>query len=695
MSQVNILAMDLSKGTENIGSQSYGKDSEYQANSNFSDVMAKHQQSKSGNDPQKSGNSSNRAEQESSIERAESRGYDIKNNSQVSTKENNQALANEQTAEQSAADAKGKLVDSVDTQVSKSQHNEINTENESSIDNQATEDFDIAKQLLSFIVASDGVSTQHSDPKLTDNAKNITESAYSDTVLKNGALLEELTGKSESEVKTALENSMKDGASSNTNTGHSAEKSALEQLKGDLSNESSVEKNTRSDAKAAQANEQLTAGKNSTTQTAAEIVDKSVASLTELKSAVGENIAHLKDAKPAVDEPLSQKELAAQKLAEKSASGQGATLSSENNELAANANTSTNAQAQQITQNGASAESIPLENGNTAKNSQQSENTAQSKEALKELSSDILTSTVERQANEQKSAEVNASDVRANEAKVTDNNMRSADRVINQATASVMQNNAQMGQGQSQSGESHLNQSQQSQAQANEQAKILPEEVISEKKAAITNAQTEEKIATSFIEQKVSQTIHSNEMKASTLNQQTTFAEEQVIQNIVAKANADSMSVQSAKTASNIHSETIAIYRKDFSNAVKDKVMVMINQKIKQLEIRLDPPELGSMQVRLNLQNEQAAVNFVVQNQQAKEALEQNMDKLKDMLAQSGVDVGDANIEQRDKQASEQDETGNGRQSAGVNENDIADEQTVMSGANLYKASATGVDYYA
>ena len=71
-----------------------------------------------------------------------------------------------------------------------------------------------------------------------------------------------------------------------------------------------------------------------------------------------------------------------------------------------------------------------------------------------------------------------------------------------------------------------------------------------------------------------------------------------------------------------------AIFRKDFSEAVKDKVMLVISQKLQQFDISLDPPELGNMQVRVNLQGEQATVNFVVQNQQAKDALEQNMQKL-------------------------------------------------------------------
>ncbi|MBA6291791.1 flagellar hook-length control protein FliK [Colwellia sp. MB3u-70] len=154
--------------------------------------------------------------------------------------------------------------------------------------------------------------------------------------------------------------------------------------------------------------------------------------------------------------------------------------------------------------------------------------------------------------------------------------------------------------------------------------------------------------------------------------------------------------VPTQKSFATMQTETIAIYRKDFSDAVKDKVMVMINQKIQQVEIQLDPPEMGNIHVRVNLQNEQAAVQFVVQNQQAREALEQNMGKLRDMLAQSGVDVGEANIEQRE--AKEQNGNGfdsqsNSGQNAQSAEDNFSENDNAI--VNVLKASSTGIDYYA
>ncbi len=198
-----------------------------------------------------------------------------------------------------------------------------------------------------------------------------------------------------------------------------------------------------------------------------------------------------------------------------------------------------------------------------------------------------------------------------------------------------------------------------------------------------------EKIVSSF-----NQTLDAQAPKPLMSSSELAIQQEQNYESTVNTLATNAQQTQKSITA--INTETIAIYRKDFANAVKDKVMVMINQKIQQVDIQLDPPEMGNIHVRVNLQNEQAAVQFIVQNQQAKEALEQNIGKLREMLAENGVDVGDANIEQR--QAQEQNDNGfngqNGNDSScgvadgGSNENEHAV-------ANVLKVSSTGVDYYA
>ena len=192
----------------------------------------------------------------------------------------------------------------------------------------------------------------------------------------------------------------------------------------------------------------------------------------------------------------------------------------------------------------------------------------------------------------------------------------------------------------------------------------------------------------------VNQTLDANAGRSSLNAVELSMQHEKSFESTISQLSTNAVQTQKSITA--LNTETIAIYRKDFANAVKDKVMVMINQKIQQVEIQLDPPEMGNVHVRVNLQNEQAAVQFIVQNQHAKDALEQNMGKLRDMLSENGVDVGDANIEQR--QPGEQSETAfsddkNGQQNGNGSEQITDESHTQVH--NVVKASSTGVDYYA
>ncbi len=189
------------------------------------------------------------------------------------------------------------------------------------------------------------------------------------------------------------------------------------------------------------------------------------------------------------------------------------------------------------------------------------------------------------------------------------------------------------------------------------------------------------------------QTVQTTQAKQSN----DAYFEHQVSE--VLNHNVASDTVQIQKNNVQLQQETISIFRKDFADAVKDKVMLTINQKLQQFDITLDPPEFGNMQVRVNLQGEQASVNFVVQNQQAKDALEQNMHKLRDMLSEQGVDVGDANVEQQDQQQNSNEQSlgennGNGSHLSNDAKKEEGNVEHTLS-AQLFDSSATGVDYYA
>lgn len=141
--------------------------------------------------------------------------------------------------------------------------------------------------------------------------------------------------------------------------------------------------------------------------------------------------------------------------------------------------------------------------------------------------------------------------------------------------------------------------------------------------------------------------------------------------------------------------QAINITRNDAAKVLQEKVSMMLNLNNKEAEIRLDPPELGSMQIRIRSDAEQAQVNFVVQNQQAKEILEQSMPKLKEMLAEQGIMLGESNIQQGQQGNSEQQSDNNQQQGKSklANENGEAHNSLQLVGSR--GDGSSGIDYYA
>ena len=122
---------------------------------------------------------------------------------------------------------------------------------------------------------------------------------------------------------------------------------------------------------------------------------------------------------------------------------------------------------------------------------------------------------------------------------------------------------------------------------------------------------------------------------------------------------------------------------------LKDRVMVQIQHKLQTAEVQLHPEDMGSMQIKLNLQQDQLSVQFVVQQGAAKEALEQQMPRLRELLEQQGIALTEGQVEQR--QSGSQQEQRQGRSGpSGSAETDLATVQTVQ-----MKVSDRMVDFYA
>ena len=143
--------------------------------------------------------------------------------------------------------------------------------------------------------------------------------------------------------------------------------------------------------------------------------------------------------------------------------------------------------------------------------------------------------------------------------------------------------------------------------------------------------------------------------------------------------------------------QALNIVKSDAAKLLQERVSALLSINNKEAEIRLDPPEMGSMQIRIRSDAEQAHINFVVQNQQAKEALEQSLPRLRELLAQQGIELGESSIHQGNSQAGHGDDgqqNGQG-QLANQQQNEPQDSVTQQPSATTGQQSSSSIDYYA
>ncbi|MCA0934595.1 flagellar hook-length control protein FliK [Vibrio alginolyticus] len=85
------------------------------------------------------------------------------------------------------------------------------------------------------------------------------------------------------------------------------------------------------------------------------------------------------------------------------------------------------------------------------------------------------------------------------------------------------------------------------------------------------------------------------------------------------------------------------------NDQVAEKVQMMMSKNLKNLDIRLDPPELGRMQIRMTMNSDLASVHFTVTNPQARDIIEQTLPRLREMLAQQGMQLADSSVQQQSR----------------------------------------------
>jgi len=145
--------------------------------------------------------------------------------------------------------------------------------------------------------------------------------------------------------------------------------------------------------------------------------------------------------------------------------------------------------------------------------------------------------------------------------------------------------------------------------------------------------------------------------------------------------------------------QPIDLQAKQAPEMMGEKIMMMINQGKQEVTIRLDPAELGTMHIKLQVQQDQLQVGIQTQLGQSRDIIEQNLPRLREQLAQQGINLGETNVQQQNRQDQSQsqgspDERHNPLASSGSITDAMPEEQTDWIRSQIQRP-AQGIDYYA
>lgn len=178
----------------------------------------------------------------------------------------------------------------------------------------------------------------------------------------------------------------------------------------------------------------------------------------------------------------------------------------------------------------------------------------------------------------------------------------------------------------------------------------------------------------------------------------TSFSENLINQQ-TASVSTQSGTVKASELSSTLQSTMQAVQKpldpqqSEASQKLQERINIMLSKNIQRADIRLDPPELGQLNVRINMNAEQATVQFQVQSAQARDAVEQALPRLREMLEQQGVALADTDVQEQQQQMAgdaEQQQGGGSRSEASV-EQPGEHEILLNEGRPL---AAGGVDFY-
>jgi flagellar hook-length control protein FliK len=160
-------------------------------------------------------------------------------------------------------------------------------------------------------------------------------------------------------------------------------------------------------------------------------------------------------------------------------------------------------------------------------------------------------------------------------------------------------------------------------------------------------------------------------------------------------------SVLMRPTAPTVPAMNLPLDSGNWGSSLGDRIFWMIGQNLQQAKLKINPPNLGPLEIRVSVQNEQASVSFNAQHAAVKDAIEVAIPRLREMFGENSLQLVNVDVSHRDTGGQRaladqqfQQQGFSGEESDATEQDETAVDLAAQS-AHISGESSGMVDYYA
>ncbi|MFQ5488724.1 MAG: flagellar hook-length control protein FliK [Gammaproteobacteria bacterium] len=101
------------------------------------------------------------------------------------------------------------------------------------------------------------------------------------------------------------------------------------------------------------------------------------------------------------------------------------------------------------------------------------------------------------------------------------------------------------------------------------------------------------------------------------------------------------------RTAASLTLQT-PLQQAEWGDEMGHQVKWLISQKMQSAEMKLNPPQLGAIEVRVTVQQDQVNLHFNTPHALVKDSLEESLPRLREVLQESGLNLANVDVSQQD-----------------------------------------------